>query len=101
MAAKSVPIKRRNPNNPQIRSYTEAVRRGQKGIHVIRSSSNGQWEVKRIGGDSVGAFSTMDEAADKAREAAKKDRTEVFIHGRDGLIRQRDSYADNSHASSH
>ena len=94
MAAKSVPIKRRNHSNPQIKSYTEAVRRGQRSYHVVHSE--GKWEVKRIGGDSVGAFRTADEATHRAREVAKKERTEVFIHSRNGLIRERNSYIDDS-----
>ena len=99
MAAKSIPLKRRNPNNPQIKSYTEAVRRGQRSYHVVHSE--GHWKVKRVGGNSVGVFRTADEAVHKAREVAKRERTEVFIHNRNGLIRERNSYADDPHAPRH
>jgi hypothetical protein len=30
MAPKEIPLKRKNKNNPQIKSYTDAIKRGQK-----------------------------------------------------------------------
>jgi len=93
MSVKSVPLKRRNKNNPQIKSYTEAIRRGQKSVHVLHDS--GVWAVKKIGADSLaGSFKTVNEASRRAKEIAKRDRSEVFIHSRDGLIRERHSYAE-------
>jgi len=99
MPTKSVPLKRRNPNNPQIKSYTEAVRRGQKSYHVVHS--DGHWEVKRIGGNSVGAFNTKDEATHRASVIAKREGTELFIHDKNGLIKDRQSFENDPYPPKH
>ena len=52
-----------------------------------------KWAVRRTGSDRVTRrFDTQREAIDAARELARKQGTEVFIHGRDGRIRERDTY---------
>ena len=38
---------------------------------------------------------TQQAAIDTAREIARKQSTELFIHGRDGRIRARDSYGND------
>ena len=55
MPIKEKPLKRRNPNNPQIKSYTEAIRRGQKNIHVVYRDEK-KWEVKRLGSNRGEGF---------------------------------------------
>lgn len=94
MTARSIPLKRRNFKNPQIKTYTDAIRCGQKNLHIVYRGEEG-WEVKRIGDrDShTGTFRTKDEAFNHAQRIAKNSRTEVIIHGRDGLIQDRHSYA--------
>ena len=40
---------------------------------------------------------TQSEAIDAARDIAKNNRSEVVIHGRDGKIRDKDSYGNDPH----
>ena len=98
---KIIPLKRRNANNPQIKSYVEAVQRGQKSIHILYDKDGGgSWKVKRIGAHgNEGVFSTKDEAFFHAREIARENDTEVIIHGQDGLIRERQSYGQDPYAA--
>jgi len=37
-------------------------------------------------------FKTQSEAWEKAKSIARKERTEAFLHGRDGQIRERNTY---------
>jgi|SRR3989344_5535974 len=91
MAPKEIPLKRNNRNNPQIKSYTDAIKRGQKNIHVV--SRDGEWQVKRIGRDShSGTFTTQKAAVTEAIKIAKNNNSELFIHGKNGYIKERRSY---------
>jgi hypothetical protein len=40
---------------------------------------------------------TQQEAIDAATALARKQRTELYIHGRDGRIRERNSYGNDRH----
>lgn len=71
------------------------VRVAEKGIHVVPSEAGG-WAVKTEG--STRARSTHDtqkDAINAGRQAAQKAKTELLIHGRDGRIRDRDSYGND------
>ena len=96
MAAKDLPLKRRNPNNPQIKSYTEAIRHGRNSYHIL-PEENG-WKVKQIGSPSGELFATKDDAISHAKAFAKKAQSDIFIHGKDGLIQSRDSFTSDSFA---
>lgn len=62
-----------------------------KGQHVV--PRDGQWAVRRSGSDKVTrVFETQREAISAARDIARNQRTELYIHGRDGLIRERESF---------
>jgi Uncharacterized protein conserved in bacteria (DUF2188) len=62
-----------------------------KGQHVV-PNGNG-WSVRKAGSSKVsGTYSTQREAETIARDRAKRQGTELYIHGRDGRIRERDSY---------
>jgi len=62
-----------------------------KGQHVV--PRDGQWAVRRTGSDRVTrVYQTQVEAIRAAREIARNQRAELYIHGRDGLIRERESY---------
>jgi hypothetical protein len=62
-----------------------------KGQHVV--PRNGGWSVRKAGSDkATRTFSTQSEAIDAARKIAQNQGTELYIHGRDGRIRARDSY---------
>jgi len=65
-----------------------------KGQHVV--PNNGKWSVRRQGASKVTrTFETQREAIDSARSTARNQRTELYIHGRDGRIRERDSYGND------
>ncbi|MES2667178.1 MAG: DUF2188 domain-containing protein [Pseudomonadota bacterium] len=62
-----------------------------KAQHVV--PRGGHWSVRSTGASRVsGTFETQAEAIDVARARARAQETELYIHGRDGRIRQRDSY---------
>ncbi len=66
----------------------------QKNIHVIKN--NDVWQVKREGSQRASKnFDTQKEAIQYAIPGAKKDHVEVVIHGRDGKIRDKDSYGND------
>lgn len=61
-----------------------------KNVHVV--PHDGGWDVKVEGGRSSRHFSTQNEAIEVGRQLARGNRSEHIVHGRDGRIRQRDSY---------
>ena len=62
-----------------------------RGQHVV--PRDGRWAVRRTGADRVTrSFDTQREAIDLARELARSQKAKLYIHGKDGRIRQRDSY---------
>jgi len=62
-----------------------------KGQHVV--PNDGNWSVRRAGSSRAsGTYSTQEEAVKKAREIARNQHTELYIHGRDGRIRERSTY---------
>jgi uncharacterized protein YdaT len=65
-----------------------------KAQHVV--PRDGKWAVRKTGADRVTRrFDTEREAIELARELAQKQKTELYIHGKDGRIRERDSYGDD------
>lgn len=63
-----------------------------KSHHVV-PNPNGGWDIKRGGAEkSSGHFDTQLEAVEKGREISRNQGTEFHIHGRDGRIREKDSY---------
>jgi hypothetical protein len=61
-----------------------------RNVHVV--PSDGGWNVRVEGGARIAHFQTQGEAIDAGRRLARGNRSEHIIHGRDGRIRQRDSY---------
>jgi len=52
--------------------------------------------VKKSGaGRSSGHFDTKQQAVDAARQISRNQHTELFIHGRNGQIRTRDSHGND------
>jgi uncharacterized protein YdaT len=67
-----------------------------KDQHVVPNGD--KWSVRRAGASRAsGTFTTQREAIQRARDIAQHERTEVFIHGRDGRIRERSSYGRDPH----
>lgn len=62
-----------------------------KAQHVV--PRGGRWAVRTTGASRVsGFYETQREAVEVARGRARSQGTELFIHGEDGLIRERNSY---------
>lgn len=61
-----------------------------KGQHAV--PSGGRWAVRSAGAKRAsGAFETQQEAIANAREKAQRSGSELYVHGRDGRIRERSS----------
>lgn len=59
--------------------------------HVIPNGS--KWSVRTTGAARASAtFDTQQEAISRGRELARNAQTELYIHGKDGRIRERNSY---------
>lgn len=62
--------------------------------HVV--PHQGGWAVKGAGNDkATRVLPTQREAIDEARDIARNQKSELLIHGRDGRIRERDSYGSD------
>lgn len=63
-----------------------------KNQHVVPRSDG--WAIRGAGNtQDTGSFRTQHAAIARAREIARKQRSELVIHGRDGRIRETSSYA--------
>ena len=64
--------------------------------HVVLHKDG--WAVRGAGSQrATSVHPTQRAAAEAARQIARTQRTELFIHGRDGRIRERDSYGNAPH----
>lgn len=61
-----------------------------KNVHVV--PNDGGWNVRVEGGKRTEHYPTQGEAIQAGRRIARSNHSEHIIHGRDGRIRQRDSY---------
>jgi hypothetical protein len=62
-----------------------------KNQHVVPHGHD--WAIRGEGNDKLtSVHGTQGEAIDAAREIARNQHSELFIHGRDGRIRDRDSF---------
>ena len=65
-----------------------------KNQHVVPNGNN--WAVKGEGNSkNTKITQTQKEAIDIARTIARKEQSELVIHGKEGQIRQRDSYGND------
>lgn len=63
-----------------------------KGKHVVPRKEGG-WAVKTAGKARAGkVFENKTDAVKYARDSARKERGELYVHGRDGTIKERRSY---------
>ena len=61
------------------------------GQHVVPKGN--KWSVRKAGASrATGTFETQREAINEAKKIAKNQQTELYIHGSDGRIRERNSY---------
>jgi hypothetical protein len=95
MNKKALP--RPKSSNAQVRAYVSAAQKGLKAQHVVHAS-DGKWAVRRAGASKASkTFVTQKEATQYAQNVARNNKTELFVHGRDGLIRERSSYGHDPH----
>lgn len=63
-------------------------------IHVVKHDDG--WATRREGASRAGSVhDTQKQAIEKAKGTAKREGLEVVIHGRDGKIRDSDSYGND------
>ena len=67
-----------------------------KNVHVVPHKDG--WATKTEGSDRAGSVhDTQGEAIERGREQAKRERSELRIHRKDGTIRDSDSYGNDPH----
>ena len=65
-----------------------------KNQHVV--PHNGNWAVQGAGNSrATSVHNTQSQAIDRAREIAQNNKSEILIHGRNGQIRERDTYGND------
>lgn len=65
-----------------------------KNVHVVKHPEG--WAAKREGADRASKVAqTQQEAIDAARRITQREHGELVIHGRDGKIREKDSYGND------
>ena len=66
----------------------------QKNVHVVPKGGN--WAVKKENSQRVSKVtSTQKEAIQFAKKIAKNSKTELLIHGKNGQIREKNSYGND------
>ncbi len=66
-----------------------------KTTHVVPNPKGG-WNVKQGGADRASkSFETKKDATEWARDVSQNQGTELYIHGRDGKIQQKDSHGND------
>ena len=67
-----------------------------KGQHVV--PSEGGWSVRKAGSARASSVhATQADAIAAGERIARNQKTELYIHGRDGRIRERTSYGNDPH----
>ena len=68
---------------------------GKRNQHVVPHKDG--WAVRGAGAERATAvYPTKQPAVDKAREIARKNETELLVHGRDGQIQSKDSHGKHA-----
>jgi len=67
-----------------------------KGQHVVPSTDG--WSVRKAGAaKATSTHRTQSEAIRAATKIARNQKTELYVHGKDGRIRERNSYGSDPH----
>jgi len=71
-----------------------------KSHHVVPNKDRGGWDIKKGGGEkSIKHTDKKQDAVDIARKISTNQESELFIHGKDGQIQQRDSHGNDPESS--
>ena len=66
-----------------------------KSHHIVHNPKGG-WDIKRDGAErSSGHFDKKNDAINAGRKISQNQGSELFIHGMDGKIQQRDSHGND------
>jgi hypothetical protein len=88
MTIKKILIRSGHASTASTRAYATAARNGQ---HVVPSQDG--WKVKKARSQKAsGVYETQREAIESAMRIARNQKAELFIHARNGRIRERNSY---------
>ena len=64
--------------------------------HIVPNSTRGGWDIRRGNSErSSGHFNTQAEAISVGTEIARNQATELRIHGRNGQIRESNSFGND------
>jgi hypothetical protein len=64
-----------------------------KSNHVVPSRERGGWDVKKSGSTRASrSFRRKEDAVKYGRQLSKKEKTELYIHKKDGSIQDRSTY---------
>jgi hypothetical protein len=67
--------------------------------HVVAHPSGG-WSVHRAGASRASRiFSTQADAVRYGKEIARQERTDLYVHRRDGTVKEKDSYGEGQVAN--
>jgi hypothetical protein len=64
-------------------------------VHVVKQKDGSGWDVKQRS-EVQSSHRTQGAAIDKGTSRAKRDAVDLVVHGRDGKIRSKDSYGNES-----
>jgi len=64
-------------------------------VHIVRKSDSSRWQVKQSG-DVQSSYRTQQAAIARGKGIARDDKVDVVVHGREGKIRSKDSYGNES-----
>ncbi len=64
--------------------------------HHVVPNAKGGWDVKRAGANRIsGHFNRKQEAIDAGRRISQNQGTELYIHGKNGKIQEKDSHGND------
>ena len=67
-----------------------------KSQHIVKSSTGG-WAVKSSGSSKASkVYNSKEQAIRHGRAIARNQKGEIYIHGKDGKIQSKDSFAPSS-----
>ena len=71
-----------------------------KSNHVVPSKKDGGWIVIKSGSErAVGRFSRKEDAVRYGRKLSRREKTELYIHKKDGSVQNRNSYNNKAFPS--
>jgi hemerythrin superfamily protein len=99
-AAAPAPRSTRKSSKPSTTTARRSKTSGPTPVWVQSHAGDDRWQVKREGASRASrVFDTQRAAEQFGRTLAKRERVELVIAGRDGTIRQRDSYGNDPRSS--